>query len=200
MGDVAAPLSTGEMAGTPIRWVAVHTMAGREGPVAYWLDRGRYRIWYPYIKISVRRGRGRGRYGEVMRSYFPRYLFAGIRETDSYGGAISAINDTSGVSTVVHLNGNPLEIPGPVIAELMGRTEGGELMLACGLPKEPAAFDGKVGDGIKIVGDPAFTGLMGEVFSLSRLDAHGEIGIWLNLLGADRKMFLPASKIGKITE
>lgn len=192
--------------GEPIRWFAVYTAARAEGEVAARLDpvrplgeATRFQVFYPQIKVGFRRGRKR-EYVEVARPYFPRYLFVGIRTSDSFGGAVAAINATIGVSTVVHLNGNPLEIPPCVMAELMEQAGSCELMSSIGLPKETARFEGQVGDHVKLSSETPFGGFVCEITSLARLDAHGEIGIWLNLLGAEREVYWPASKIGKIVK
>ena len=95
-------------------WFAVHTNARKEDLVNRLLEHQGFATLYLHYQTTVKHGR---RTYINFRPYFPRYVFASPAEHLS----VYDINRTIGVSTVVYLGDQPLEIPTPVVDELRAR-------------------------------------------------------------------------------
>lgn len=152
-------------------WYAVHTKPRKEPLVADALKRQGFETLFLHYGAVVKHARKTRR---VIRAYFPRYVFAGVYS----GQALYDINSTMGVSAVVYLGDEPLEIPLPVIEEL--RARGNAKGRVEFLPKERAEHRKRwpKGQSVSIVDGP-FAGLLAVV----ALDKGHEVKVWLNLFG-----------------
>ena len=97
-----------------IAWLAVFTAPGKEGMVNDKLTALGYEMLYLHYPSVTRHARKKT---TILRSYFPRYVFAGIQD----GQSVYDINSCQGVSSVVYGGDKPLEIPLEVIEELRTR-------------------------------------------------------------------------------
>lgn len=121
-----------------VRWYVVHTNAGKERLASEALKAAGYRVFYPWYFARV--SHARQQYN-VMRPYFPRYLFIGVAEGQSFWDANHAI----GVSTVVHgllrtdsdgrREYGPMELSGTGVGAMMARCD--ELGQVLDGPKKP---------------------------------------------------------------
>ncbi len=192
-------------------WYAVHTHPRRENDAATWLHRRGYRTFYPFLRLRRYVGREpRRRMEERDEPLFSRYIFVQFRGMEHE--AIGAVNDTTGVSTVVYLGGEPLVVPNAVMDRLMEITdefetnEGSlryivnEKRLAEYTGEKPEHwFKGKVGDSVRLSEDAGpFFGLIAEIESIKHLDKKNEIGIWLDLLGARRHTVVSARAVDAV--
>ena len=98
----------------PVIWYAVLTKPQKEGLVSNLLAHQGFETLYLHYWTKVKHAR---RTRLVQRAYFPRYIFAAV----DIGLTVYDINHTIGVSTVIYLGDNPLEIPTSVIEELQAR-------------------------------------------------------------------------------
>lgn len=144
--------------------------------------------WLPHERVRRKRWSPKKRCYIIDRAdeaYFPRYLFVALRsETDS----IYAVNETDGISTVVHLGEDPLPIPNAVMDELMSRAD------VTGLIGEVDKTTRKrfsPGDQVRFVDESPFAGLVGIV----DIDKGPNTRIWLEMLGKDRPILVPPSTI-----
>lgn len=174
-------------------WYAVHTRPSREQDASTYLRRQGYRTWYPFIREKRWIGRAPHRRREERdRPLFSRYIFVELSKPTQ---SLYDVNETYGVSTVVHIAGEPLEIPGGVIDELMARTD--EIGMVH-QEKPPHWFQGKPGDQVQLVDELPYNGLIARLASLQYLDNRGEISIFLNMLGAEREITVPVTAVAKV--
>lgn len=187
-------------------WYAVHTNPRREHDASIWLRRQGYTTFFPFFRKKVYVGRRRFP-REIDEPLFSRYIFVEFRGKPHE--AIGAVNDTIGVSTVVYLGDEPLDVPGRVIERLMAITDEwedneGELQNIVNLKrlaeytgeKPEHWFKGKVGDIIRLSEEAgALFGLIAEISSIEHLDKKNEIGIWLDLFGARRHAVIQAREV-----
>jgi transcription antitermination factor NusG len=96
------------------RWFAVHTHPQHEIIAAHHLRRQSYRVVFLHYLAEIRHAR---RITRVIRPYFARYLFAGLRQDQPLG----PICRTIGVASLIKSGQEPLEVPAPVIDELTAR-------------------------------------------------------------------------------
>ena len=163
-------------------WVAVHTKARKEQLADFCLAQEGYKtLWLHYEDTR----RHAGREDDILRSYFPRYLFARVLPEQS----VYRINKTLGVSTVVYAGDDPLEIPLCIIKEL--RTRGNKNGLI-GLPPEEKEQRKRLERGmeIRLVDGP----LIGFIATVE-LDSGKEISIWLKESGIIRRATVPPEHI-----
>lgn len=152
-------------------WYAVLTKARKEGLVHRLLHRQGFETLYLHYVGTVKHAR---KTWKVLRPYFPRYIFAGIVNELT----VHQINRTVGVSTVVYLADEPLEIPGPVIEELRGRGDKRGLVR---LELEEGTEHRRRyhrGEQVRISGGP-LEGLLAIV----ALDRGHEVSVWLRMFG-----------------
>ena len=115
------------------RWFAVFTHTQAEAFATQHLRRQGYGVLYLHYHGTVRHAR---RVRRVIRPYFPRYLFACCTALP-----LAPIIHTPGVATIVQAGpGEPLEIPGPIIAELAARGDQDGLVNALGESEKRRSF------------------------------------------------------------
>lgn len=170
--------SSSAVAPEAARWHAVHTNSRAEWMAHQGLRERGFETFYPHYAGTVRHGR---KSIGVLKPYFVRYLFVRIRVGQSY----YAVGATPGVSSIVNIGGEPLDIPDKVVADLqrMG-DEDGKIELTEEL--NPAVF--LAGDIIRFDHGP-FAGLLAEV--AKSVDGNENIRVWIEAFGRRTAMTLP---------
>ena len=154
-----------------IAWYAVHTNARAEWLAHRELRRQGYDTLYLHYRGTVSHAR---RKIGVLKPYFPRYLFVGVKP----GQSVGTINNSAGVSTVVYFGDQPLVIPPEVIAELRTR---GDQNGAIDVPPEKVRKRLESGTEVRLAAGP-FAGFVATV----ALDRGKSIMVWLSLF--DRRI------------
>jgi transcription antitermination factor NusG len=165
-------------------WYAVHTRPGWEPAVDRGLKRAGFGTFYPYQLVTRWRKASAGkaqRREEAERPYMPRYLFVACERDD-----VGTVNRVLGVSTVVHVNGEPLRIPDAVMVPLIASAANDGLMGLDDRTRKARAFKGKVGDLVTLGDGSPLGGLVAAIASVRNLDTKGEISLWLELFGSRR--------------
>lgn len=151
-----------------LRWHAVHTNARAEWLAKARLEEQDYAVFYPHFLGTVRHAR---KVLGVIKPYFPRYLFVGVRPEQS----LYAVNKTMGVSTVVYIGDVPLEVPGRVMAELRSRADAdGRVAMEEGRRKARPA----VGSTVALAGP-----LDGFVAQVAGIDGTEHVRVWVQMFG-----------------
>ena len=152
-------------------WHAVMTKPRKEGLANDLLQYQGYETLYLHYPDTVKHAR---RTRKVLKPYFPRYVFAGM----SNGLTVHGINRTIGVSTVVYLGDDPLEIPGPVMEELQRR--GDQRGMVHVWPKETAERRKRFRKGaeVRITGGP-----LEGLFAIVSLDKGHQVSVWVQMFG-----------------
>jgi transcription antitermination factor NusG len=124
---------------------------------------------------------------------FGRYLFA-----EGAGADVLAVR---GVMDIVRAGFEALEVPEGVVAGLRSLThqvEGiGDLMGTRDLTRLSLGFRAEVGDTFKFAGG-AFSGFLGVISSLARLDSRGEVRAYVDLLGGRCEVSVQHSLVGSV--
>ncbi len=164
-------------------WYAVHTKPQKEGLVHMLLGLQGFETLYLHYPWTIRHAR---RVKHIMRSYFPRYIFVEVGP----GQAMADINNTIGVSTVVYMGDEPLEIPEPVIAELRLRAdETGLLHLT---PEETNEQRRRYRRGQKV---RITEGVLEGLEAVIGVDAGHEVKVWMNLFQGRVQVSLPPEAV-----
>lgn len=101
-----------------VSWFAVHTKPRAEELAEKFLKFQGFTVFYPRISKKISHAR---KIIDVMRPYFPRYIFVGLDERKPF----SHVNNSIGVSTIVYSGDYPLEIPVQIMEALMSRSKDG---------------------------------------------------------------------------
>ena len=152
-------------------WYAVHTRPRKEGLVDDLLKSQGFETLCLRYSDTIKHAR---KTRQVWRSYFSRYIFAGVAD----GLSVPAINRTIGVSTVVYLGDKPLEIPVSVIEELRARGNSkGVVKLA---PDQVAEHRRRFrqGEQVRITDGP-----LAGLFAIVALDKGHAVSVWLDFFG-----------------
>ena len=162
-----------------IRWYAALTGPREEFYANGNLRRLGYFTWLPYHKIRKRRKRpNRDQYDPywVMTAYFPRYLFIAMRGKP--GESFHDINECDGVSCVVSCQGVPLEIPSPVMDELMEAADTNGLL---GEKDLTLRHRFQPGQEVEFVDESPFAGFLATI----KIDRGPKVRIWCDQLQAE---------------
>ncbi len=161
-------------------WYAVHTNARKEGLANKLLKHQGFETLYLHYSGVVKHAR---KVRKVEKPYFPRYIFAGV----SNGLSVYNINKTIGVSTVVYLGDNPLEIPGSVIEELQAR--GNKIGLVQFMPVESIEQRGRYRQGQRVA---ILEGPLAGFLATVSLDTGQQVTVWLEMFkGQVKAAFKP---------
>jgi transcriptional antiterminator RfaH len=98
-------------------WYAVHCKPRQDERAELELAKQGYEVFRPQIRV---RRRAKQRYGVVVESMFPRYLFVHL---DDEGQDWSPIRSTRGVTGLVRMGGQVPHVPEAVIEALRGRVD-----------------------------------------------------------------------------
>ena len=144
---------------------AIHTKPRAEATANLNLQEIGCEVLYLHYRDTVRHAR---KVTEVLKPYFPRYLFA-------RGATLYQINNTIGVATMVYFAGEALPVPGEVMDELRARGDRNGLV-----DLQPDELEARrryeKGEIVKINGGP-FEGLCGAV----GLDRGKSVQVWIEL-------------------
>lgn len=173
-----------------MKWYAVMTRARMEDLAERNLRAQGYVTFYPHFLEWTTPTRARPR--EVKRPYLTRYIFSALNGKS--WESIYGINNTIGVSRVVYLGPEALEIPLDIMTELMDRADqAGRIFVG---KREEPPFPGVPGDKIKFSEASPLFGLISE---LEKVDRDGHIMVKIEkLLGTDRIIRIPRSHVGEI--
>jgi transcription antitermination factor NusG len=152
------------------RWFAVLCRPRMEEDADRNLRRMRYHTFFPHLR--TRRKGGRVYVLEIIEPLFPQYLFLGLRK----GMGLYYANEAVGVSTVVHLGGDPLEIPAKVMTEIMARCDGDTDRITPPRKGQPV-FGGRAGDQV-LLGERAGA-FQGFTRSILRIEGSQVILDWV---------------------
>ena len=159
-------------------WFAVHTKPQKEGMVHNLLGWQGFETLYLHYPATVKHAR---RTRRVMRAYFPRYVFVAVGE----GQEVATVNKTIGVSTVVYLGDEPLEIPGPVIDELKLRADSTGLLKVS--PEETAEVRKRFRRGQRVrITEGVLEGLKATI----GVDSGHEVKVWLEMFKGEVQVSL----------
>lgn len=175
-----------------MQWFAVMTNPRCEETAARNLKRGGYYTFFPHERRRRRRKRANANsfiIEWVTRPYFNRYIFVALRE----GQGLYGVNEADGVSTVVYSGPDPLQIPIPVMDELMARGDkNGQV----------GAFDDvsrklfKPDQLVAFKDNSPLCGLLGQI----AVDNGKEVSVWLTMLGVRRKVSVDPSVVAEIAQ
>ena len=152
-------------------WYAVLTRPQKEGLAELLLRKQGFETLYLHYHTTIKHAR---RTRNVIRAYFPRYLFAGAAD----GLSVPQINRTIGVSTVVYCGDKPLDIPAAVIEELRSRgdRQGRVKMTPQAVGQHRRRF--RKGEQVRIMDGP-----MAGLFAIVSLDNGRAVRVWLDMFG-----------------
>jgi transcription antitermination factor NusG len=173
-----------------MRWYAVMTAPRAEELANRNLKRLGFWTFYPHQR--VRRRRKRANLNQylvewVSMPYYSRYLFVALRD----GQGLYGVNECDGVSTVVYSGDRPLEVPHPVMDELMALGDSAGLVGAVDRVSRAML---KAGQRVRFVGNGPLSGLLAEI----ALDNGKEIRLWVELLGGRRQISVDPSMVAEI--
>lgn len=169
-------------------WFAIMTEPRRELAAATYLRAEGIEAYCPMVReMRRRRVRGTHRFQikPILAAAFPRYLFAQatiplfqiVKNSPLKIGRMWIVSAGRGYSH------RPIMASDEVIDEIRSMTE----MLS---PVE-------VGAKVRLNGDVP---LLAQVAAINRLHTHGEVSLWLKMLGAERLVTVPLQAIGAIAE
>lgn len=173
-----------------MKWYAVMTGPRAEELANTSLKRAGYWTFYPFYRL--RRKRKRANLDQYVVEwvdvpYYSRYLFVGLRP----GEGLYGVNEANGVATVVNNGTRPLEVPHPVIDELMAMADSrGQV----GTQDNTGRRRFVPGQHVRIVGKSPMDGLLAQI----ALDNGKEIRVWLSMLGANRQVIVDPQAVAEI--
>jgi transcriptional antiterminator RfaH len=159
------------------RWYLVHTKPGCERVAQENLERQGYGVYYPRLLQPVR---ARGRWVERVISLFPRYVFLHLEVGCQ---ALSPVQSTIGVTTLVRFGLDYAVVPHKVIENLLARADPATGLHRLDRQRNMLAHGAKV----RIVAG-AFDGLEG-VFQ--RRSGDERVIVLLKLLGQGTPVCVP---------
>lgn len=178
-------------------WWAVHTGAGLEQYATGHLRRQGVRVFIPLEQIKTWRrinGHKKGRQIVITRPLLSRYVFGRFTAT-----RIDLVNETPGVSTVVHfgLRGDRYYLPVPdhTMNRLIDRADEEGIIGRDDWTKLSRLFSGKVGERVNFSQDSPLYGVEAFITSLERLDKAGEIEAEMKWFGVVRRVPVPLRDI-----
>lgn len=177
-------------------WLAVYTRPSLEARAAERIRRLPVRVFYPHVVETKRIARPGGRtfrIGETKRALFSRYLFV-----DMGYSAFRAVRESEGVCGIVSIAGEPVEVPSIIVEDLMAKADEDGLIGRKDLVKLSSRFSGKVGDQVTFRPESYLAHVVGEIASLSRLDKHEQVVVFVEMLGARREVPINVSFIDSI--
>ena len=99
---------------TTLTWYVVHTNANAERMARRSLEESGYEVLFPHYMTVARKRNKHREYMEVMKPYFPRYMFIGVKPHQSLYSA----NTAMGVATVLHDQRGSYVVPEKVIIDI----------------------------------------------------------------------------------
>lgn len=173
-------------------WFAVATRNRSEVEAEVNLRRQGFMTYYPFVRERKRRkipGSTSYRVQWVEKPYFPGYLFVSIRFDDE---SLYDVQDTVGVLTVFRPGKRPMYIQPDVMNQLMKLGDKGEMPLP---PEQSQWAEGKR---FTVAVGHAFAGFVARMSELKNLDKSGTLSAFINVLGGEREVTLPAWAVAEI--
>jgi transcription antitermination factor NusG len=161
-------MATASATAPAARWFAIHTHPQHEPLAALNLRRQDYRVLWLHYRAEIRHAR---KIRQVLRSYFPRYLFCAIADSQGLG----PINRTAGVAAIVSAGQEALEVPNDIIDQLSARADEDGLLAPLPARSRPLLASGSH---VQIVSGPLI-GFPGIVV----LDEGNRIRLDIKMLG-----------------
>lgn len=149
-------------------WYVVHTLSRAEAIAEHHLRQAGYGVLYLHYAATIRHAR---RSFNVLRPYFPRYVFFEANGQGLYGAA-----NAVGVLEIVGCAGEPLEVPERVMDELRRRGDAKGLVDAQVVENGRRRFS--IGSRVRVAGGP-LEGFFAEV----ALDDGEHVRVWLQMFG-----------------
>jgi transcription antitermination factor NusG len=172
-----------------MKWYVVMTGPRAEELANRNLKQLGFHTFYPHER--VRRRRKRANIDQylvewVNMPYYPRYMFLGLRD----GEGLYGVNECDGVSTVVYSGDRPLEVPHAVMDELMAM---GDSAGQVGAVDRVSRGRFRPGQRVRFDNGP-MSGLIAEI----SLDNGKEVGLWVDMLGGRRQVFVDPGVVAEI--
>jgi len=161
--NVKVDIRDGEPLGHEEQWLAIATHPHKERVAIENLQRQGYQTYCPMLRKQVRHAR---RVQEVLRPFFPGYVFAGVRSDKAW----RSMQSTFGVRRVIAFGERPCALSGDFIAALRVREVDGAIV-------KPTK-DYKIGQAVCLTGG-AFDGL---VATIVEMDEKQRLVVLLDLL------------------
>jgi transcription antitermination factor NusG len=171
-----------------MKWYAVMTNPRAEDIANRNLKRAGFHTFYPHERVKRKRKRpllDTYVVEHVIRPYYPGYLFLMLRPEQGLYHA----NEAEGVGTIVHSGGVPLEIPHPVMDEIMAREEKVRDV------DTVARIPYMVGQNVRFADNSPMAGLIAQI----ALDMGNQVMLWLTVLGAKRQVTVDPQVIAEIS-
>lgn len=187
-------------------WRAVHTVPNGEAAAKRQLERYQVDVLYLFKRVIRRRKRPRQQSSilvETEQPLFSRYLFAELPDQ-----LLMRIDYMPAISGVVGMFGVPLVVPEVVMNRL--RALGNVVLAGDGryvghcvgrenLTKLSERLNWSVGQTLKVDNkDSVLNGLIAEISDVSRLDTHGEIKAFVDMLDARREVKIAVESLCEV--
>jgi transcription antitermination factor NusG len=173
-----------------MKWYAVMTAPRSEELANRNLRRAGYWTFYPHQRVKRKRKRANQNIylvEWVNMPYYSRYIFAALKE----GPGLYGVNECDGVSTVVYSGDRPLEVPHRVMDEIIAMGDSnGQVGAVDRVSRKPF----KPGQRVRFADNNPMSGLIAEI----SLDNGKEIGLWVDMLGGRRQVFVDPGVVAEI--
>jgi transcription antitermination factor NusG len=173
-----------------MKWYAVMTAPRSEELANRNLRRAGYWTFYPHQRVKRKRKRANQNIylvEWVNMPYYSRYIFAALKE----GQGLYGVNECDGVSTVVYSGDRPLEVPHRVMDEIIAMGDSnGQVGAVDRVSRKPF----KPGQRVRFADNNPMSGLIAEI----SLDNGKEIGLWVDMLGGRRQVFVDPGVVAEI--
>lgn len=174
------------------RWFAIHAPGSEE---AVYRDIKRLGLFpfLPFHRVRRRRrrpGTNAFRIEWVTKPYFTGYLFAGMRTPAE---SVYRVNDINGVASIVSFGGEPLEIPHPVMDEIMAMADEDGMIGEVDTTTKPRF---RRGEKLTFVDNSPLSNLVAEI----SVDNGKAVRAWVELLGSRREVVISPRAVADIAQ
>jgi transcription antitermination factor NusG len=173
-----------------MKWYAVMTAPRAEELANRNLKRLGFWTFYPHQR--VRRRRKRANLDQylvewVNMPYYSRYLFLGLRP----GEGLYRVNQADGVATVVYSGETPLEVPQPIMEQIIAMADDNGQV---GTRDETGRRRFVPGQYVRVLDKSPLEGLSAQI----ALDNGKEIRLWVSMLGGKRQVAVAPDAVAEI--
>lgn len=151
-------------------------------------------MFCPFEQLTIRHkvsNRNQYRLREVSRPVFSRYLFFS-------GDRLWDVKRARGVIDLVRAGEHVLAVPDSVMGRLRALADDSGLCAVKDMTRPSLTFRGKVGDAVRLGGGSPFSGFVGRISSLARLDETGEVVAWVEMLGREHELVFDVNEIERV--
>lgn len=160
-------------------WYAVVTKPRSEAQAEAHLCRQGYECLLPRVRRVIRNAAG---LKSRIESLFPNYLFL---RADPEHDSLAPVRSTRGAIGLVRFGGEPVQVPGEVIARIRGRIDATDGLVRLEAPELAPGQKVRVTEGPLLGWDGVFLGAEGM----------DRVRLLLQLLGSVREVVLPRSQL-----